>query len=252
MPINRRNFLAATGAAVTVAATQRVELASSHRDVKAVVFDAFPVFDPRPIAALAEELAPGKGAALSDVWRARLFDYQWLRALAGRYSDFHAIARESLQVATRTLSTDLDPAAFDRLVDAYARMKAWPDAFPALQALKATNVRLAFLSNMTEAMLRSNIRSAGLDALFDDVISTDRIRAYKPEPRAYQLACDVLHLDRRDILFVAFAGWDAAGARWFGLPTLWMNRANATPEFDITPTIPSGDFGTVLRMAGVK
>jgi 2-haloacid dehalogenase len=30
---------------------------------------------------------------------------------------------------------------------------------------------------------------------------------------------DAFTLKREEILFAAFAGWDAAGAKWFGYPT---------------------------------
>jgi 2-haloacid dehalogenase len=32
------------------------------------------------------------------------------------------------------------------------------------------------------------------------------------------------------VLFVAFAGWDAAGAKLFGYPTYWLNRQNSPAE----------------------
>jgi 2-haloacid dehalogenase len=32
------------------------------------------------------------------------------------------------------------------------------------------------------------------------------------------------------MLFVAFAGWDAAGAKSFGYPTYWVNREQSAPE----------------------
>ena len=28
----------------------------------------------------------------------------------------------------------------------------------------------------------------------------------------------------------AFAGWDVVGAKWFGYPTFWVNRADAAGE----------------------
>ncbi|HEX3167877.1 MAG TPA: hypothetical protein VHQ93_16520 [Chitinophagaceae bacterium] len=31
---------------------------------------------------------------------------------------------------------------------------------------------------------------------------------------------------KEKILFVAFAGWDTSGAKWFGYPTFWLNRLN--------------------------
>jgi 2-haloacid dehalogenase len=46
--------------------------------------------------------------------------------------------------------------------------------------------------------------------------STDMVRAYKPDPRAYRMAIDGLKLQREEIAFAAFGGWDAAGAKVFG------------------------------------
>ena len=35
---------------------------------------------------------------------------------------------------------------------------------------------------------------------------------------------------REEVVFCAAAGWDAAGARWFGYPTFWVNRAHQPVE----------------------
>ena len=35
---------------------------------------------------------------------------------------------------------------------------------------------------------------------------------------------------RREIVFAAFGGWDAAGAKSFGYPTYWVNRFNQPVE----------------------
>ncbi len=68
------------------------------------------------------------------------------------------------------------------------------------------------------------------------VISTDEKQTYKPSRMAYQLAIEKLKLRKEEILFVPFAGWDMAGATWFGYPTFWLNRLN-TPheELDAKP-----------------
>jgi 2-haloacid dehalogenase len=39
-----------------------------------------------------------------------------------------------------------------------------------------------------------------------------------------------LHLAKQDVLFAAFGGWDAAGAKSFGYPTVWINRFNQPVE----------------------
>ena len=39
-----------------------------------------------------------------------------------------------------------------------------------------------------------------------------------------------LNIPRDRILFAPFAGWDAAGAKWFGYETFWVNRLGMPPE----------------------
>jgi hypothetical protein len=73
-------------------------------------------------------------------------------------------------------------------------------------------------------------RSKYLDGMFDYVLSTDRAKTFKPDPRAYQLGIDEMKLKRDEILFVAHAGWDACGAKLVGYPTYWVNRQNFPPE----------------------
>ena len=41
---------------------------------------------------------------------------------------------------------------------------------------------------------------------------------------------DHLRLAKQDIVFAAFSGWDAAGAKSFGYPTVWVNRFNQPAE----------------------
>ena len=61
-------------------------------------------------------------------------------------------------------------------------------------------------------------------------LSTDKVHAYKPDPRAYQMGLDTFRLQREEIAFAASAGWDAAGAKWFGYPTFWVNRMHLPVE----------------------
>lgn len=206
--------------------------APSFAGVKAsaIAFDAFPIFDPRPVFSLAEELYPGRGAELSNAWRTRQFEYAWLRSLEGQYADFWTVTQDALNFATRKLGIASDAEKSARLMNAYLNLKPWPDVVPALKALKDAGIRLGFLSNFTHTMLTSCIAASGLDGMFELVLSTDRVKAFKPDPRAYQMGVDSFGLRREDIIFAAFAGWDAAGAKAFGYPTFWVNRLNATAE----------------------
>src|SRR5215472_3137307 len=231
--MNRREFMALTAAGLASCASG-IHSGNPAKDqaanIKAIAFDAFPIFDPRPVFALAEELFPGNGSALSDEWRTRQFEYTWLRVVAQRYADFWQVTEDALVFAANKLKLELSAEKRERLMSAHLNLKAWPDVPPALSAFKKSGLRLAFLSNFTQLMLQANIKSAGLSGIFDDVISTDQARTFKPDPRAYQLGVEALSLQRNQILFAAFAGWDAAGARLFGYPTFWVNRLKMPAE----------------------
>lgn len=100
---------------------------------------------------------------------------------------------------------------------------------------------------MTTKMLDAGIKNAGLDGVFEHVLSTDQIRAYKPDPRAYQMAIDAFKLQREEIIFAAFAGWDAAGAKWFGYPTFWVNRLNLpAEELEVAPDAVGRDLTALV------
>jgi 2-haloacid dehalogenase len=230
--LDRRTFVTLGAATLMTSLTAR----AIDRDdspwgrIRAVAFDAFPIFDPRPVFQACETAAPGHGAQLADAWRTRLFEYQWLRALSGQYEDFSTCARGALDFSARSLKLDLSQAARDTLLHGWLELRAWPDVAPALAELKRSGKRLALLSNATSAMLTAGLKNSGLEGAFDAVISTGRARSFKPDPNAYRLGTDVLELGKGEIMFVAFAGWDVAGAKWFGYPTFWNNRQGAAAE----------------------
>lgn len=82
MPITRRECVAGSIATGLLAAAEPL-IAAPNPKFKAIAFDAFPIFDPRPVFRLAEELFPGKGAELSNAWRSR----QFARSHPGKLSD---------------------------------------------------------------------------------------------------------------------------------------------------------------------
>lgn len=232
MALSRREFLslAATGVAAVVLTSMPLTHGAKKSEIKAIAFDAFPILDPRPVFALAEHLFPGKGTELSNAWRTRQFEYQWLRALSGRYVDFGQATEDSLVYAAELLNLDLTQDKRRQLTESYLELKAWPDASAALESLKSAGIRLAILSNATPEILGAGIKNSDLDGVFEHVLSTDKIGTYKPDARAYRMAMDAFGLTREEILFAAFAGWDAAGAKWFGYKTFWVNRSNLPGE----------------------
>ncbi len=202
----------------------------SRPKLRAICFDLFTLFDPRSVVTVARGLVGEPATALCEAWRSRQFDYGFLRAAAGQYQDFRAVTAQALDYALRAQQLRLTPEQRETLVEAYSQLELWPDTREHLLAFKEAGLRLAPLANYSPRMLSSLLAHAQLEPLFDAQISTDAARSFKPDPRAYALGMSTLKLDKEQIAFAAFGGWDAAGARWFGYPTFWVNRLGVTPE----------------------
>src|SRR5262245_61159732 len=196
--------------------------------LKALVLDAYgTLFDVHSVVELCDELWPGKGIVLSQLWRAKQLEYSWLRSLMGRYQDFARITDAALGYACGALELPLDAARRARLLKAYRELATFPEVRDALASLKASKIRLAILSNGSPAMLRPLVAHAGLGTLIGTVISVDPRKIYKPAPTVYRLAVQRLRAPKGSIGFVSSNCWDACGAKAFGFRTFWINRSGA-------------------------
>lgn len=231
MKIRRREFIGLLSAAGIGASgfSERVAFPKTGR-IQAIAIDAFVVFDPRPIAESTEELFPGRGKEFANLWRTRQFEYTWLRTIGNRYKDFRQVTEDALNHVASELRISLTETQRERLLAMYGRLPVWPDVPETLAELRRRNIRMAFLSNLSATMLDSNLAAVKLSEFFEPHLTTDRVQSFKPSPAAYEMGPNGFGLDLPEIAFAASASWDAVGAKWFGYPTVWVNRTNAQSE----------------------
>jgi 2-haloacid dehalogenase len=198
--------------------------------MKAIAFDAYgTLFDVFSVTTLGEELFPGKGDALAQLWRLKQLQYSMLRSLMGRYRDFWRLTEDALVYAAKGLGLDLTPDKRARLLEAYLTLTPFPDVKPGLEALRRGGLRLAVLSNGEPKMLEAAARGAGIVDLLDAVLSVEEVKIFKPSPRVYQLAPERLGVRLGELGFVSSNCWDVAGAASVGLETFWIQRRAAEP-----------------------
>ncbi|QKM47584.1 2-haloalkanoic acid dehalogenase [Burkholderia glumae] len=225
---------------------------------KAILFDAYgTLFDVHAVLAAAEQLFAGRGEAPSQLWRRKQIEYTQLRTLAdpagAYYRPFWDITRDALRHACRALGLTLGPAAEKRLMDEYACLSTHPDTVPALRRLRELPgaPRLAILSNGDARMLDIAVKSAGMSGLFEQVLSVEAVRAYKPAAAAYRLGAEAFGASPSELVFVSSNGWDVAGAGWYGYLTFWLNRTGApAEELGIAPAGAGSRMDDLLAFIG--
>lgn len=205
--------------------------------LRAILFDAYgTLFDVYAIAAEAERQFPGRGAELASLWRDKQIEYTRLRTLSNTYQSFQAVTRDALQFACNKLGLVLDQHIQTQLMARYNRLTPFPENLNVLNELKRKGIALAILSNGNPEMLAPVVKAAGMESVFDHVISAHTVKKFKTAPEVYQLGLDRLGIAAKDSLFVSSNGWDICGAAWFGYPTFWVNRSAAPSEvLGVTP-----------------
>jgi 2-haloacid dehalogenase len=192
--------------------------------IRALVFDAYgTLFDPLSVRTRCDQLWPGKGEALAQLWRTKQLEYTWLRSLMRRYVPFSQVTREALEFSCSALSLPLKPEHLETLMAEYRKLALYPDVMSAMKKFKPR--KCAILSNGSPDMLDPLVAQSGLK--FDAVLSVDAVRIFKPAPEVYALAVEKLGTPKEEIGFVSSNGWDALGAKSFGFRVYWINRTQA-------------------------
>lgn len=147
-----------------------------------------------------------------------------------KYVDFWQITKDSFENSLNTFGIrNLTQAEKEFQLDSWETLDAFPDVAPSLAKLQ-TQYKLVVLSNGSPAMLKSGWTHSKLIRYFDQLISVDAIRKYKPHPEVYEMAEKCTCTPRSRILFVSSNSFDTTGAGRIGLATAWINRGNLTLE----------------------
>lgn len=168
--------------------------------------------------------------------------------LAGGYRPFSELLEAAL---SRTLGSAEDhgaegdqgaeraaEASLGRAMDAASRLEPYPDARDALERLADAGLRTGVLTNSARATAEQNLDTVGLRDLFQAVIGTEEVEAFKPDGRVYRHAASRLGAAPAELCLVSAHDWDLLGAARAGLRTAWVSCKEREP----LSTAPEPDF----------
>ena len=221
--------------------------------VRALTFDVFgTVVDWRSaIIQAGSKLGKPRGwtvdwAAFADAWRAE-YGPSMDRVRRGelgwtKLDDLHKM--NLYKVLHDFGIIGLTEAEIEDLNRVWHRLHPWPDAAEGIARLKQKYV-VATLSNGNVALLVHMAKYAGLP--WDCILSAELAKHYKPDPRVYRTAADLLDLPPNQVMMVAAHPSDLRAAAAVGFCTAYVPRPQErgpghTPE----PASP-GQFDIVAQ-----
>jgi 2-haloacid dehalogenase len=165
-------------------------------------------------------------------WFGRLLQSAMAATLADRYLPFRQAAEVSLKQVLAIADRPENMA--ESILAEMQELTPWPDAFDCLQTLHQSH-HLVALTNSSVDAAEGLIGKAGLRDLFRGVLSTDEVRACKPDPRPYRMALARAGRKPSEAWMVAAHGWDVLGADAVGMRTVWIDRVEKRWPFPGNP-----------------
>jgi len=232
--------------------------------LRALVFDVFgTVVDYRgTIIREGEQLNHEKGlhvdwAAFADAWRSQYrpnMERVMQQELPWTHLDgLHRMALDELlkQFGVTSLSEN-EKIHLNRV---WHRLQPWSDAVAGLTHLKQHHI-LGTLSNGNVGLLVDMAKYSNLP--WDVIFSAELVKAYKPDPRTYQMTYELLGLQPQQVMLVAVHAEDLHAAQRVGLRTGFVSRPleygpdkTLAPLTDAAFDIVANDFEDLARQLRV-
>ncbi|TYO99613.1 2-haloacid dehalogenase [Geothermobacter ehrlichii] len=215
-------------------------------------FDVYgTLIDTAGVVALLERMLPARARAFSDLWRSKQLEYSFRRGLMQNYRDFSVCTAQALDYTCAALGVELSSVQKAELLAAYRRLPAFADVEKALELLRQKSCRLFAFSNGKPDDLESLLQQAGIREYFEEIVSCDEIRSFKPNPAVYA------HFLRRagaagdTAWMVSGNPFDVLGALSAGMRAAWIRR-NPDAVFDpweLSPTATLSSLEGLVDLA---
>ena len=202
----------------------------SAADLDVVVFDVFgTLVDWRSsVVEEGQQLSASAGRqldwpALVDAWRARYQPaMQEVRSGARPWAPLDTLHRETLDALLPSFQgTWAGAQAREHLVQAWHRLRPWPDTVAGLHRLHR-HFLLAPLSNGNVRLQVDLARRNGFP--WDCILGAEVVRAYKPDPRVYRSVAQLLAVPADRTMLVAAHADDLVAAAGEGMRTAFVHR----------------------------
>ena len=163
-------------------------------------------------------------ASARQQWFAQVLQSALVVTVIDRYVDFGTIGAAALEMTAARRSVSLSARDRAAILGGMLTLPPHPEVRESLARLRAAGFRLATLTNSTAKVAERQLTNAGLIGYFDQVLSVDAVRRFKPATETYRMAARELGVEASDLRLVAAHDWDVAGALRAGWAAAFVAR----------------------------
>jgi 2-haloacid dehalogenase len=163
-------------------------------------------------------------AAVRKEWFMQTLQLAMAATLSNAYEDFGVQADTGLEITARRYKVSLLGEEKNLLLGTLRKLRPYPEVAESLRRLRDAGLRLATLTNATAQAAEAQLAHAGLRDHFEQVVSADEVRRFKPAPEVYHLAARRLGVEPGQMRLVAAHDWDVTGALRAGCAAAFVAR----------------------------
>lgn len=186
--------------------------------------------------------------AMRKEWFMQTLQLAMAAVLTNAYEDFGVQADTGLEMTARHYKVSMLGEEKNLILSALRKLRPFPEVGQNLQRLRDAGLRLATLTNSTAQTAEAQLTYAGLRDHFEQVISTDEIRCFKPAQEVYHLAARRMGVEPGQVRLVSAHDWDVTGALRAGCAAAFVARpGQVLNPFGPQPDIRGADMGEVAE-----
>lgn len=172
-------------------------------------------------------------------WGEKQLEYSFRRGLMQNYADFSLCRRQALDYCCELMAQPLTEAERESLMAVYQSLPAFDEVPEVLAQLAAQGHRLFAFSNDSAAAVAALLERAGIAEYFEEVVSAEEQRSFKPNPAVYSYFVRRAAAQGRQCWLISGNAFDVIGAASAGLQTAWVQRSSDTvfDPWGIEPTV---------------
>ncbi len=178
---------------------------------------------------------------LQEEWEEIQFRY-----IQEKYRPYRQVLQDTMKMTFDRFHIPTDKVEVEEFADSMGHWKPFPDTRDAIIELQKY-VRVALITNTDDSIIHETERTIGVK--FDEIITAEQARAYKPSHKGFLLARERLGLQVSEIWHAGFGfKYDIVPAAELGYTTVWVNRQGEARPVNVKETFLVGDMRTLAYL----
>ena len=197
-----------------------------------LAFDVYgTLIDTAGIAIDLEHLVGKQAQAFAERWRDKQLEYSFRKGLMQDYQNFAVCTQQALEFTDAQLKTNLSSSDKTILLEKYQHLPTFAEVNSSLESLKKLDVNMYAFSNGSADKVTGLLKNAQILDYFTDVVSTDEIQTFKPNPEVYTHFLERTMATPQQSWLISSNPFDVLGGLNIGMQCAWLQRSS-TALFD--------------------